>query len=164
MPQPQDEGMTVASVEIPPRGTRGVRFPRLPGPLMQFMNGVAFRIFRHRRFRGAPGVVSLTTTGARSGEPRRATVAYFDEDDRNWLIVASGGGTATHPAWLFNLAKHPDQVWIEIGRRKLKVTPRTLKGEERAQAWQRITSEAPGFKAYESSTDREIPVIRLTAV
>lgn len=149
------------SIEIPPRGTRGVRFPRLPRAFMQFMNDMAFRFLRHRKFRGAPGVVALTTTGARSGEPRRATVAYFDEDDHTWLIVASGGGTARHPAWLYNIAKHPDQVWIEIGNRRVKVTPETLKGEDRAVAWNRIITDSPGFKQYESTTDREIPVVRL---
>src|SRR5215216_6390766 len=152
------------SIHIPPPGTRGVRFPRLPRQVMQFMNDLVFRIYRNRQFRGAPGLVSLTTLGARSGEPRRSTVSYFDEGDTSWLVVASAGGTAKHPAWFFNLAKHPDEVWIEIGKRKIKVSPQTLQGDDRAKAWQRITTQAPGFKSYETSTDREIPVVRLTAV
>jgi deazaflavin-dependent oxidoreductase (nitroreductase family) len=161
MDQPEHGRMSDTSVEIPPRGSRGVRFPRLPRGLMQFMNDMAFRFFRNRQFRGAPGVVALTTTGARSGEPRRSTVAYFNDTDNSWLIVASGGGTATHPAWLYNIAKHPDQVWIEMGRRKIRVTAESVTGEDRAVAWNRITSLAPGFKQYETSTDREIPVLRL---
>jgi hypothetical protein len=53
-------------------------------------------------------------------------------------------------------------VWVELGDRSLKVTPETLTGDERARAWRRITAQAPGFAAYETSTDRQIPVIRLT--
>ena len=154
--------LAAMSVEIPPRGTRGVRVPRLPGPVLRLLNGLMFRLYRDRRFRGAH-LLSLTTLGARSGQPRRATVACFAEGDDAWLIVASAGGTATHPAWFFNLAKRPDQAWVEVGRRTLKVKAETLKGDERARAWRRITAEAPGFAAYETSTDREIPVIRLTA-
>jgi deazaflavin-dependent oxidoreductase (nitroreductase family) len=51
---------------------------------------------------------------------------------------------------------------VEIGNQKIKVTPETLKGEARAQAWQRVVANAPGYGAYESKTDREIPVIRLS--
>ena len=154
--------LAAMSVEVPPRGTRGVRVPRLPGPVMRLLNDVMFRLYRNRRFRGAH-LLSLTTIGARSGQPRRTTVAYFPDGDDAWLVVASAGGTATHPAWLFNLARHPDQVWVELGHRKLKVRAETLKGDERARAWRRITAQAPGFASYETSTDREIPVIRLTA-
>ena|SRR5579859_7041227 len=151
------------SVQITPKGTRGGTFPRIPGPLMRLMNDIMFRIFRNRRFQGVGPLLALTTTGARSGQQRRSTVMYFPESDHSWLIVASAGGAAAHPAWFFNLAKNPDNVWIEMGNRKLKVTPETLRGEQRATAWQRIVARAPGFGGYETKTDREIPVIRLTA-
>jgi deazaflavin-dependent oxidoreductase (nitroreductase family) len=105
----------------------------------------------------------LTTVGARSGQHRTAVVMPFPEGDDAWLIVASRGGTADHPAWFYNLAKHPDQVEIEFEGRKTAVTPRRLEGEERAVAWERITSERPNFREYEHKTDREIPVVRLTA-
>jgi deazaflavin-dependent oxidoreductase (nitroreductase family) len=131
--------------------------------LMRFFNDMAFRYYRNRPFRGGK-VLSLTTIGARSGEPRTSTVAYFKESDTSWLIVASGGGTATHPAWFFNLAAHPDNVEVEIGQTHHTVRAETLQSEERTQAWQRITREMPIFKGYESKTDREIPVIRLTAL
>jgi deazaflavin-dependent oxidoreductase (nitroreductase family) len=129
---------------------------------MRLLNEVMFRLYRTRPFCGAP-LLALTAIGVRSGQPRRTTVAYFPDGSNAWLIVASAGGAATHPAWLFNLAKHPDQAWVELGHRKLKVRAETLKGDERARAWQRITAQAPGFASYETSTDREIPVVRLTA-
>jgi deazaflavin-dependent oxidoreductase (nitroreductase family) len=61
------------------------------------------------------------------------------------------------------VAKHPDQVEVEVDGRKTAVTPQTLTGGERAAAWERITRERPNFAGYQEKTDREIPVIRLTA-
>lgn len=135
----------------------------MPAPLMRILNAAIFRILRNRPFQGGH-LLMLTTVGARSGEQRRSTLAYFPDGPDAWFIIGSAGGAAKHPAWMYNLARHPDQVWIELGNRKIRVTPETLKGEERAQAWQRIVAKAPNYAAYESKTDREIPVVRLRAV
>jgi deazaflavin-dependent oxidoreductase (nitroreductase family) len=153
--------LSSVSVHVPPNGSRGGKFPRLPGPLAQFMNDTIFRIFRNRLFNGG-SLLSLTTVGARSGQQRRSTVMYFPDGDNAWLVVGSAGGAAAHPAWIYNLAKHPDQVWIQIGSRKLHVTPESLTSEARSKAWQRITSQVPSFAGYEIKTDRELPVVRLT--
>jgi deazaflavin-dependent oxidoreductase (nitroreductase family) len=104
----------------------------------------------------------LTTVGARSGEQRVAWLRRFDEGDGRWLVVGSAGGAAKHPAWVHNLARSPDNVWVEVGRERYKVTPELLHGEERATAWERIVAEAPQFAGYLKQTDREIPVVRLT--
>jgi deazaflavin-dependent oxidoreductase (nitroreductase family) len=150
------------SVEVPPSGTRGVALPPLPGPVMRFINDTIFRIFRNRTFLGGGHLLMLTTVGARSGEPRRSTLGYFPDGNNAWIIVASAAGAAKHPAWYFNLAKHPDQVWIEIGTRKIQVRPESLTGEERARAWQKVIAEAPNYAGYEDKTDRQIPIVRLT--
>jgi deazaflavin-dependent oxidoreductase (nitroreductase family) len=150
------------SVAIPPSGTRGVTMPRLPGPLMRLMSDTMFKIFRNRRFMGFR-VLMLTTIGARTGQPRRSVLGYFTDpaEPDTWIIVASAAGAARHPAWYFNLAKHPDQVWIEVGKTKRKVRPVLLTGNERAAAWQRVVAEAPSYAGYETRTDRQIPVVRL---
>ena len=44
----------------------------------------------------------------------------FPEGDDVWLIVASRNGAAAHPAWLYNLAAHPDQVEVEVEGRKVR--------------------------------------------
>ena len=112
---------------------------------------------------GGRPLLYLSTVGAKSGQRRTAVVMPFPEGDDAWLIVASKNGAATHPAWLYNLAAHPDQIEVEIQGRKAAVTAETLAGDERAAAWERITSERPNFASYETKTDRRIPVIRLTA-
>jgi deazaflavin-dependent oxidoreductase (nitroreductase family) len=151
------------SIEVTPRGTRGTKAPP-SGVLGRAIMRVAR--FVHRRtgskLAGAP-LLYLTTVGARSGEPRTCTVMAFPEADDAWLIVASRSGTADHPAWYYNLAKHPDRVTIEVQGRKTAAVPRTLTGDERAAAWTRITREQPRYAGYQQKTDRQIPVVRLTA-
>jgi deazaflavin-dependent oxidoreductase (nitroreductase family) len=137
--------------------------PKVPGSVFRVINGIMFRVFKNRRFQNA-NVLSLTTIGAKTGQRRQTTLVYFPDRDNSMLIVASAGGTVNHPAWFFNLAKHPDQVWVRTRDRELKVRPETLSGAERAAAWQRITTQSPVFAGYETKTDRELPVIRLTPV
>ncbi len=66
------------------------------------------------------------------------------------------------PAWLHNLARHPDQVWVQVGNRTLRVTGESLLGAAREEALRRIYASAPRYAGYQSKTDREIPVLRLT--
>ena len=150
------------SVNVTPGGTRGQKRP--PGPVMGVLTW--FMRTSHRlgskRMDGMP-VILLTTKGARSGEPRTTPVMSFPEGDTAWLVVASFGGSAAHPAWFINLARHPEDVWIETGGRRVKVTPTSLAGEDRARAWERITGASARFAGYQQKTDREIPVVRLTA-
>ena len=118
----------------------------------------------HRRsgdkFQGMD-LLYLTTTGAKSGQKRQSTVTRFADGEDAWLVVASAGGSAHHPAWYHNIAAHPDQVWIEFGGQELRVTPTQLEGDDREQAWQRITKAMPRYSGYQQKTDRGIPVIRL---
>jgi deazaflavin-dependent oxidoreductase (nitroreductase family) len=147
------------AVELTPKGTRGMKIPNLPRPLMKLFMGV---FLLSRRLQGMP-LLNLTTRGAKSGQLRTVPLRWFSAGPDAWLVVASLGGAAQHPAWYVNMAKNPDQVWIELGSRKVRVVPESLKGAERAEVWRRIVTEAPGYGAYQEKTDREIPVIRLRA-
>ena len=151
------------ATQIPPRGTRGAKAqPR--GALGRGMMRVIQRVHRltGSKMSGRP-LLYLSTVGAKTGERRTSVVMPFPDGNDAWLIVASRGGTADHPSWYYNLVKHPDQVKIEIEGRTTAVTPRTLTGDGRAAAWKRITRERPNFAGYEKKTDREIPVVRLSA-
>src|SRR3954452_14057330 len=147
------------SVDIPPSGTRGGKGPP-HGALGRMMMGVARRVHRltGSKMSGRP-LLYLTTVGAKSGQPRTAVVMPFPEADDAWLIVASANGAARHPAWLDDLAAHPDRVEIEVPGRKTGATPQTLSGEERATAWEPITRERRSLAEYEHKTDRDIPVV-----
>lgn len=111
------------------------------------------------RFQGMD-LLYLTTVGARSGRTLLTPLAYFADGD-DWLIVASAAGAARHPSWYYNLAGHPDQVSVEVGGQRVAVTPTQLDGQEREDAWQRISAAQPRFNGYQAKTDRVLPVIRL---
>jgi deazaflavin-dependent oxidoreductase (nitroreductase family) len=141
------------------RGARGVPSNPLTRGLMQAMTSWHKR--SGDKFQSLD-LLYLTTVGAKTGQRRESAVARFADGEDAWLVVASNGGAARHPAWYYNIAAHPDQVWIEFGGRKMRVTPAQLDGDARAQAWQRITQSQPRYTGYEQKTDRSIPVVRLT--
>jgi deazaflavin-dependent oxidoreductase (nitroreductase family) len=148
------------TIEVPPSGSRGRRMPG--GRVVRGAMRVVAGLYRATGGRSGGNALLLTTVGARSGEQWVAWLRRFDEGDGRWLVVGSAGGAAKHPAWVHNLARSPDRVWVEIRRERYKVTPELLHGEERATTWERIVAEAPQFAGYLEQTDREIPVVRLT--
>lgn len=108
-------------------------------------------------------LVLLHHTGARTGTVRVSPVmAIRPDDDDRWWIAASKGGAPDHPAWLHNLAAHPDTK-IETPEGTVVVRARVLDPDERDAAWQHFTKAADGFREYQERTDRVIPVVELTA-
>ncbi|HBV95159.1 MAG TPA: nitroreductase family deazaflavin-dependent oxidoreductase [Chloroflexi bacterium] len=110
---------------------------------------------------GFPALL-LTTVGARTGTRRTVVVGGFPDGDDAWLVVASNAGAASHPAWFHNLARHPDQVWVQVGNRTLRVAGESLLDARREEALRSIYASAPRYASYQRKTDREIPVVRLT--
>jgi len=108
--------------------------------------------------------IMLTTVGARSGKEHTVQLLRVPEGDGSWLVVASAAGSVKHPAWYYNMARHPDEIRIETAGRKIRVEAESLTGQERAAAWDRIVKVWKGYDSYKQKTDREIPVVRLTAV
>lgn len=150
-------------VDITPQGTRGRPFPR--GRVASFFIALNTAVYRLLRGRGLDSrMLLLTTVGARSGVERTVPLAYFPDGPDAWLIIASAGGDARHPAWYRNLAAHPDRAAIEVGGRRIRVRAESLHGPAREEPWARITAKAKNFSEYQRQTDREIPVIRLTAL
>ncbi len=148
------------TVKVPPKGTRGVPFPRF---VARFANGMMVRRFRSRGAGtrgGLPGLL-LETTGAKSGQPRQVIVGYLEEGSGSWLVIASVGGAARHPAWLYNLARQPEATLEFEGGRRVPVRAETLEGPQLEDAWARIAKDAPVYDKYRSKTDRDIPVLRL---
>ena len=154
------------AIELTPKGTRGTEFPkaaRLIIGAMRSLSAAAYLLFGSRmQMQGVPFLL-LETVGARTGKRRRALLPRFqDTRPGTWLVTATALGSARHPGWYFNLAHDPDDVWVEIDRRRAKVRAESLTGVERDEAWRRIVATAPRFGAYLQKTDRVIPVVRLT--
>jgi deazaflavin-dependent oxidoreductase (nitroreductase family) len=105
---------------------------------------------------------SFTTRGAKTGRTRTAPVGGFPDGENSWLVAAMIGGAAGHRSWFLNMAKHPDDIWLEVGTEQFKVRGESLEGQERAEALARIAKIAPRYGKYQEKTDREIPIVRLT--
>jgi deazaflavin-dependent oxidoreductase (nitroreductase family) len=153
------------SFEKTPAGTRGKSMPGVNSPVSKWINNQMVRRARHKqdgKFMGM-NVLVLTTVGAKTGQRRETLLGSFPDGDNAWLVVASFGGNAKNPAWYHNLAAHPDQAEVDVKGKKVKVTAAPLTGADRDAAWQRIVAAQPRYGGYETKTDREIPVIRLTA-
>ena len=73
------------------------------------------------QFAGAP-LLLLTTTGARSGQPRTSPMMYLDADGRRY-VFASKAGAPTNPDWYHNLKANPT-VTVEVGTDELRATAR----------------------------------------
>jgi deazaflavin-dependent oxidoreductase (nitroreductase family) len=110
------------------------------------------------QFEGA-NLLLLTTTGAKSGQPRVSPLAYFRIDDK-LLILGSFAGADINPGWVHNLRANP-AAHIEIGTESSDVTARELPTAERDELFSKITAAAPGFAEYQSKTTRVIPVFEL---
>jgi deazaflavin-dependent oxidoreductase (nitroreductase family) len=104
----------------------------------------------------------LTTTGAKSGQPRLSPLAYFDVDGK-LIVVGSFGGAPVNPAWVHNLRANP-QARIEVGTEAFDVTARELPSTERDELFGKLATAAPGFAEYQSKTSRVIPLFELQPV
>src|SRR6188472_1470830 len=101
----------------------------------------------------------LTTTGAKSGKPRVAPLAYTKDNGR-LVIMASKGGTPTNPDWYRNLLAHPD-VTVELGTESFRARATVTQGAERQRLFDQMAAQMPGFAEYQRNTTRQIPVIVL---
>ena len=112
-------------------------------------------------FEGRP-LLLLHTTGAKSGQPRLAPLAYFNVDGK-LIIIGSKAGADTNPDWVHNLRANP-AAHIEIGTDAYDVVAREFSREERDEAYPKVVVEAPGFGEYQEKTSRVIPLFELTRV
>ncbi|BBZ48410.1 nitroreductase family deazaflavin-dependent oxidoreductase [Mycobacterium heidelbergense] len=110
------------------------------------------------QFAGAD-LLLLTTTGAKSGQPRVSPLAYFRIDGR-LIVVGSFAGAPVNPAWVHNLRANP-RAHVEVGTNTFDVTARELSAAEREELFPKVTAAAPGFAEYQSKTSRVIPLFEL---
>jgi deazaflavin-dependent oxidoreductase (nitroreductase family) len=112
-------------------------------------------------FEGAT-LLLLTTTGAKSGQPRLAPLAYLTIDGK-MIIIGSKAGADTNPDWVHNLRANP-AAHIEVGTDAYDVSARELPAEERDETYPKVVALAPGFGEYQEKTSRVIPLFELQRV
>ena len=105
-------------------------------------------------------ILLLTTKGAKSGASRTHPLVYTRDGD-HLVIIGSKGGAPTHPSWYHNVRAHPE-VTVEVGPEKFRAKARPVaRGAERRRLYDQHAAINPGFKDYETKTDRVIPAIVL---
>jgi deazaflavin-dependent oxidoreductase (nitroreductase family) len=109
---------------------------------------------------GKWGALRLTTTGRRSGEPRRVIIGYY-EDGPNLVSMAMNGWGAADPAWWLNLQVHPQAVVELKGGTRLEVYGRAAVGGERERLWQRWRELDKDLDSYAARRPRETAVVVL---
>jgi deazaflavin-dependent oxidoreductase (nitroreductase family) len=99
--------------------------------------------------------------GARSGVERVVPLVYFATSEGRWLIIASNGGSRTHPAWYYNLRANP-RVTVELGTEAFREMAEELDAEARCSVWPTIVEQSPAAGQFQRTTPRTIPVFMLT--
>jgi deazaflavin-dependent oxidoreductase (nitroreductase family) len=101
----------------------------------------------------------LTTTGAKSGEPRVAPLSVRRIDGK-LVIIAGYGGADIDPAWVHNLRANP-RAHVEIGTESFDVVARELGAAEREKIIPKINATASAFAEYQANVSRIIPIFEL---
>jgi deazaflavin-dependent oxidoreductase (nitroreductase family) len=97
----------------------------------------------------------LTTTGARTGQPRTVVLGYGRRGDR-YVVIASGNAAPSDPAWYRNLQAHPIAT-VEVGAERFEARVSTADSGERDQ----LAAAVPWLESQQKLTSRRIPIVVL---
>jgi deazaflavin-dependent oxidoreductase (nitroreductase family) len=103
----------------------------------------------------------LQYVGRKSGNTIITPLIYGDIGGEV-VIVASKGGADHHPAWYLNV-KESKELRFQIASQAFSATWREPKGAERAKVWDFMVGVFPPYTSYQASTQREIPLVMLSA-
>jgi len=135
-----------------------------PGTDITLLGEDHIRVYRETNgeqgylWNGVPTLL-LTMTGRKSGQKRTIPIIYRQVGDK-YVIIASKGGSATHPVWYLNVSADP-QVEVQIKGEVFKAKARTAQSPEREELWAEAVSAWPNYDVYQSRTTRQIPVVVL---
>lgn len=105
-------------------------------------------------------IVLLHTVGARTGKPH-VTPLIGVIDEPRIALIASNFGRKIHPAWYYNLLKHPECA-AQFNGRTGHYLARETDGEEREKYWQLALFWYAGYEKYKQrAAPRRIPVMLL---
>ena len=105
-----------------------------------------------------PSIV-LTTTGRKTGQPRKAPMAAMPVDG-GFLVVGSNFGKENHPAWTANLIANPEATATFKGE-DIPVVAHLLDPDEKAKVWPDLLRIWPAWTKYTERSGRDLRVFRL---
>ena len=106
-------------------------------------------------------VLWLTTTGAKSKQPRQVPLLGIPTPSRNLAVLGTNFGGERTPGWVHNLVVHPDAVaqWRD---NTAQVTAVQLEPEQQEPIWETAVTAYPGYARYrERANHRAIRVFEL---
>ena len=106
-------------------------------------------------------IILIHHIGAKSGIERVLPLGCSPRGEGRFAIVASNGGSPTHPDWYYNLKANP-RIKVEVGPRTFTVLAEELDGAARAGLWPKLVAQYPSIGEYQARTTRQIPVFMLT--
>jgi deazaflavin-dependent oxidoreductase (nitroreductase family) len=150
----------VRAVIAPITRTRAFRWaaPRVMPPIEQVIAAVTGRSVQLSGLL-VPSLI-LTTTGARSGQPRDSVLMYTADGHGRAIIAGTSFAREKHPAWTYNLLCHPEAA-ISVRGRRYAVRASAIEGDDREEAWRLIERQWPGYRAYERESGRVVRLFRL---
>ena len=102
----------------------------------------------------------LHTTGAKSGQERISPLVTYKDNER-LVVIASKGGSPSHPAWYHNLVANPE-VGVEYGPEEFKAQARIASEPERTELYEKMEKRMASFSKFKEKAGRVIPVVTLT--
>ena len=121
-----------------------------------------FRANKGRVSRRWP-VILLTTTGAKTGR-EHVTPLNFSREGDDLVVIASKGGSATHPDWYLNLVAHPE-VQIEDGPDTFRARATVAPEPRRTRLYDAQAKVMTFFEGYRQRVKaRDIPVVVFTRI
>lgn len=101
----------------------------------------------------------LTTTGAKTGQPRVVPLSYLLIEGK-MILVGSLAGADRDPAWVHNL-RATQQARIDLGTDSYDVVVRELTRAERDATFPTVTAMEPIYAEYQKKTSRAIPLFEV---
>ena len=101
----------------------------------------------------------LTTTGRKSGARHTTPLVAGDAGD-DVYVIASAGGSHTHPAWYRNIQADAS-VTVEVGAETYDATASDAPEPLRTELYDAMVARMPQFADYAKDNPRTIPVVLL---
>jgi deazaflavin-dependent oxidoreductase (nitroreductase family) len=117
------------------------------------------RVGTERAKDGRLGMLFITTTSRKTGQPRRNPLFYL-EDGPNLVVSASNAGAPRDPGWWRNLQADPHAT-IELAGERTPVLARRAGPDEADRMWPRFIAANPNFRAYREQAGREVALVVL---
>ncbi|GCA97335.1 MULTISPECIES: nitroreductase/quinone reductase family protein [Mycolicibacterium] len=115
---------------------------------------------RYPRVLGGTTSAPLTTTGAKSGQPRIRQVLYF-HDGPDAILLASNSAQPHHPGWYYNLKANPECLLGDVRFLATEVAD-PVEYERLFTLAEWVYAGYGDYRVQAAKAGRRIPILRLT--